>query len=127
MQNTQEQIEKFIEDLKNSKDFNQLVQLHNLYCESINDFDSQIFELDDDFFDMLNWSGLRIVQACFYGSFNYSHDYITFDGYGNFLTFNNPENQLEYTETIARQIFESPEDFEGYFDQLDSILKEIEY
>ncbi len=119
-------IENFIRDLKENLEFSQLVQLHNLYCESINDFDSQIFELDDEFFEMLNWPGLRVAQACFYGNFNYSHDYITFDGYGNFLTFNNPESQLEYTPTFARQIFENKYDFYGYFDELDEILNEIE-
>ena len=118
-------ISNWIKDLKENCEFSELVQLHNLYCESINDFDSQIFELDEDFFEMLNWNGLKVAQACFYGDFRFSDDYITFDGYGNFKTFNNPEAVFEYTETVARQIFGNPSDFEGYFDELDEILNEL--
>lgn len=114
-------IRKFLDTLSDSE----LVQIQNLYCDSAGYPDDQIYALDDEFFEMTGFSGLKVAQAVFYGDFNYSHDWISFDGYGNFKTTNNPSQFMDF-EGIAEWIAENPEDFEGYFDELDEILSEIE-
>jgi predicted ATPase len=67
---------------------------------------------------MLGWSGLRVAQAVFYGDYNYSHNWVTFNGYGNFQTYNffTADNLIESVENMAITISENADDFEFLFD-----------
>lgn len=101
----------------NSMNESELIQLNNLYCESINDFDNMVYSNDEEFFSMLGWDGLRVAQSICYGEYNYSHNWVAFDGYGNLQSYYRFDinNLVETPETIAEYITENFEEFEYLF------------
>jgi hypothetical protein len=104
--------------LINEMNEDQLIELNNLYCQSIGDMDSEVFLLDEEFFEVMGFSPLEAIQKAHYGDFNYSHKYVTFDGYANFKTFDYFETSdlCELVETMAEYISENFEEFEHLFD-----------
>lgn len=113
----QNEIIEVIIDQINSMNEQELLNLNNAYCDSCNCMDNYIHNNDEEFFDMLGWSGLRVAQATFYGDYNYSHAYLTFDGYGNFQSYDHltTDNLADLVETIAEYIAENTEDFQFLF------------
>ena len=95
-----EEVYKYIEiDYENLSD-NEKVSLWNEYCtaESI---DGEIFVNDEEFFKMFFVNDvIKAVQATQYGKYNYSDEYVVFNGYGNLDSFNNPMHQIDETELI---------------------------
>ena len=61
------------------------IELHNLMCsEGYGDPDDQIFENDEEFFNMFYSNDVfNAVQRAVYGEYNPMHDYVTLDGYAN--------------------------------------------
>lgn len=116
MNNKETLIELILSEI-NDMNENDLVQLNNSYCDSINAPDSIIYSNDEEFFEMLNWSGLRVAQATFYGDYNYSHDWVTFDGYGNLQSYATITKDLlvDLPKTMAEYIAENYEDFSDLF------------
>lgn len=104
-------------DSINSMNENELVELNNRYCQEINDYDNEVYCNDEDFFNMLGWDGLRVAQSICYGDYNYSHNWVTFDGYGNLQSYYhfNIDKLVEYPETMAEYIAENFEQFEDLF------------
>ena len=74
--------EKLI-DLLQEMNYPELVLLYNDYCAAIDDFDNQIYDLDqfDEMLDGLN--PFDIATKIHYGDFNPAYEYFTFNGYGN--------------------------------------------
>ena len=112
--------EQIIELINNMND-DQLVQLNNLYCEHACINDGEIFSNDEEFFSMFfpkAGDGLRVAQAVFYGDYNYSHNWVKFNGYGNLQSYSfiNPDDLCELVETIAEFIEENPNDFSSLID-----------
>jgi hypothetical protein len=104
-----------------------LIDLNNTYCESCNMSDNLIYSNDEEFFEMLNWSGLRVAQATFYGEYNYSHDWVTFNGYGNFQSYDyfTVEQLVELPQVIAEYICENYNDFSHLFSvNVDELINE---
>jgi hypothetical protein len=104
-----------------------LIDLNNLYCESINAPDSIVYSNDEEFFDMLNWSGLRVAQATFYGDYNYSHAWVTFNGYGNFQSYHyfTVEQLVELPKVMAEYICEDYNNFSHLFSvNVDKLINE---
>ena len=95
-----EKVYKYIElDYENLSD-NEKVSLWNEYC-SEESIDSEIFTNDDEFFEMFFANDvIKAVQATQYGKYNYSDDYVMFDGYGNLDSFNNPISEIDETELL---------------------------
>ena len=115
---------KAITDIINNMSEAELVQLNNLYCESINNYDSIIYGNDDEFFELINFSGLRVAQATFYGNYNYSHNWVTFDGYGNFKSYSifTTDCLIELVHVIAEYISDNQDDF-SEFDEIIETLR----
>lgn len=115
-------------DLINNMNQHELVELNNLYCQSADIYDSEIFSNDEEFFNMFYpnaGDGLKVAQAVFYGDYNYSHDWVTFNGYGNLQSYShiNTDNICELVETIAEYIEENPNDFDNLID-IDELTQE---
>ena len=109
-------IKKAIYDLTES----QLIELNNTYCQSTGAYDSEVYNNDEDFFSTFYpnpGDGLKVAQAIFYGEYNYSHDYVKFNGYGNLESINYFEvsDLCELPSTIAEYIEDNFSDFEHLF------------
>lgn len=103
----------------NNMTASELIDLNNTYCQSANYSDSEIFSNDDDFFTTFFGNDvLRAVQATQFGDYNYSHDYVTFNGYGNLDSFDRmtADNLCELVPTMAEYILENEDDFSHLFD-----------
>lgn len=99
----------------------QLIELNNAYCQSANYYDDEIYNNDEDFFGTFYpnpGDGLKVAQAIFYGNYNYSHDYVKFNGYGNLESIGYFElsDLCELPSVIADYIEDNFSDFEHLFD-----------
>lgn len=117
---TKEQVINQIIDLINDMDDHELVTLNNEYCQSANIYDSEIFENDDEFFEIFfDNNTLRAIQATQFGDYRYHDNYVTFNGYGNLDSFNSVINNLvESISVMAEYIFDTFHDF-SQFDEID--------
>lgn len=102
-----ESVMEYLEGLSNDE----LVSIHNEYCQSINDSDNEIFNNDEEFFEMF-FSGkvVEAVRAASYGNFQFNHDYVKFNGYANLDSFNNPSDNIDISE-IADDILENERNY----------------
>lgn len=103
---------------------NELIQLNNEYCQSANYRDDEIYENDEHFFATYFENDIiGAVKAVSYGSYNYSHNYVKFNGYGNLESFSyfTADDLCENVEIIAEYIAENLEDF-SQFDNLEENL-----
>ncbi len=108
-------------DIINAMDDSELIQLNNDYCQEIGDNDSEIWGNDEDFLNTFFGNNPdSLARAIFYGDYNYSHDYVRFNGYGNLETMNyfEAKDLCELVPTIAAYIVENPRNF-SQFDEVD--------
>lgn len=105
--------EQIIEIINNMTS-DQLVELNNKYCEELN-YSDEIYINDEDFFNtFFENNPMEAVRATFYGDYDFRHDYVIFNGYGNLETFNymDTDRLVETVEIMAEEISERIEDFE---------------
>jgi hypothetical protein len=100
----------------NSATENELIDINNAYCQACNMHDSEVFENDEEFFNLFYpnaGDGLKVAQAVFYGDYNYSHDWVKFNGYGNLesISYFEIKDLCEFPETMAEYIAENFEEF----------------
>jgi hypothetical protein len=117
---TTQMTEQQIFDVIMVMDENELVQLNNLYCQSTNCFDNEIYGNDDDFMETFFGRGtapMRLAQAIYYGDYHYYHEFVRFNGYGNLETFQNmtTDQLCELVPTMAEYIAENFYEFEYLF------------
>ena len=79
----QVQISQVIEQLK--QDDSTLLQAYSEYASN-NGYDS-VYDNDDDSINMMFTDSHDALRAAFYGDYNPSHAYFTFNGYGNLQSF----------------------------------------
>lgn len=106
--------EQIIEIINNMTS-DQLVELNNKYCQELNYDSDEIYFNDEEFFNTFFESNpMEVARAISYGDYNFSHDYVIFNGYGNLETFNRMDTDrlVEAVETMAEEIAERIEDFE---------------
>lgn len=119
-QTTQQTIQQVI-SLIHGMDRDELIQLNNEYCQSINAYDDEVRFNDDDFLNTFFDKDLTgLARAICYGDYRYSDDLVRFNGYGNLESFNyfQAEDLCELVPTIAEYIIENPADF-SQFDLID--------
>lgn len=94
----------------------ELIELNNRYAQECNMHDSEVFNNDEEFFEMFysnSGDGLKVAQAVFYGDYNYSHRYVCFNGYGNLKSYDYFEvkDLCELPEVISEYVSENFTDF----------------
>lgn len=96
---------------------NEIFDLNNTFCEEANYCDDIIYSNDDDFLDMAFSSKIDAVRAAVYGDYNYHHDFVKFNGYGNLETFDRltSDNLPDIVQNIAEYIHDNFEPFEYLF------------
>jgi hypothetical protein len=120
IQTTQQTIQQVI-SLIHCMDRDELIQLNNEYCQSINAYDDEVRFNDDDFLNTFFDKDLTgLARAICYGDYRYSDDLVRFNGYGNLESFNyfQAEDLCELVPTIAEYIIENSVDF-SQFDEID--------
>jgi len=106
--NNFEAVKTHVESLTDSDQVN----FYNIYCQNCNNSDSQIFNNDEEFFNMFfEGKVLEAVRAVSFGSYNYSDDYVMFNGYANLESFDSPSDKISITEIVS-DILETPESYE---------------
>ena len=96
---------------------NELIQLNNTYCQNISS-DSEVWENDEEFFNtFFEGKTNEALIAAHFGDYNWSHNYVKFNGYGNLESFDyfQKKDLYEYPETIAEYIEENFNDFDFLF------------
>jgi hypothetical protein len=95
-----------IKDYLNDLDNNELVSLHNELCEANNDPDNEIFDNGEDFFNtFFDGKVIEAVRAASNGDYNYNHNFVKFNGYGNLESFDYCDDHIDINE-IAEAIHE---------------------
>lgn len=127
MENLKNQIVSEINEMCQSD----LVALNNIYSrEIIGDMEGEIFENDDEFFNLFfEGKVIEAVQCVCYGDYRYSDNLVKFNGYGNLESFNYMGiNQLcELPETMAEDIINNYNEFKFLFsNQVDQLINQIE-
>ena len=85
----EKEIDRLIEynkvlELTENWDDSDWLNAYNTYCDYMNYNDDVIYSFDDDFFDThFSSKPMEAARAASFGNINWSHDWITFDGYGN--------------------------------------------
>ena len=93
-------------------DSSEIFDLNNRFCDSANYSCDQLFMNDDEFFEIFFSKSIDAVRAVHFGDYNWSHDYVMFDGYGNlqsysYLDYNNlPDMPLNIAEYISDNFHE---------------------
>lgn len=105
--NNLEAITDYLKELSN----NDLVNIHNEYCRENSYSDNEIYNNDEEFFNMFFENKvLEAVRAISYGEYKYTDEYVIFSGYGNIESFNNPDEHVDISK-IAADILENPENY----------------
>lgn len=93
-----------------------LMLVNNQFCENNNYNDDLIYYNNQEFFEMF-YSGdngaFKAVQNSYYGNYNYSHDFVRFDGYGNLESLEHIETDdlVDSLENIINDIIENYESY----------------
>lgn len=104
---TEEAVKEYISGLTDSE----TVSAHNQMCDNLNYPDDQIFSNDEDFFNTFFENRvLEAVRAVAYGDYNYSHDWVHFNGYGNLESTNYPMDWIDEPQLIE-DIINNPDDY----------------
>jgi hypothetical protein len=108
---------KKIVKLINLMDENELIQLNNTYCQNISSED-EVWTNDEEFFNLFFENKTNeALRAAHFGDYNWSHNYVKFNGYGNLESFDYFEvkDLCESPEVMAEYIEENFNDFEFLF------------
>jgi hypothetical protein len=116
--NREKFIKAIIEEI-NCFDNDQMVQLNNEYCDQQNSPDDQIYSNDANFFaDVYGGDVMEAVRAVSYGDYNYTHDWVKFNGYGNLESMNviGEDDLCESIDTIAEEVADNFHNYDHLFD-----------
>ena len=114
--------------LNNEEALLSIVRDINSYNGSLEHLD--FYENDEEFFEMFFHNNpMEAVRASFYGHYNYSDDYVRFNGYGNLESFNEwgiIEECKGYIDDIVNELDNCWEALYIYDDELLKLLEEEE-
>lgn len=117
MEELKNDLDTVLEYLKNQDD-NTIIQFHNEYCQR-NSYEDEIFNNDDEFFEMFFSDTISAIRATQYGEYSYSDNYVVFNGQGNLDTSDNPTDFIDY-DALASDAMDNPEEYEiEFIDPLD--------
>lgn len=118
MEELKKDFDTVLEYLKNQDD-NTIIQYHNEYCDRNNYAEDEIFNNDDEFFEMYFSDTFSAIRATQYGNYSYSDNYVVFNGQANLDTSNKPTDFIDY-DALASDAMDNPEEYEiEFIDPLD--------
>jgi hypothetical protein len=105
-----EQIIEIINNMTGSE----LIELNNRYCQEFG-YENDIYYNDEEFFNIFfERKPMEVARAIYYGDYRFMDDFVTFNGYGNLVTFSSIDTDrlVDLVETMAENIAEKIEEFE---------------
>lgn len=104
-----EQIKAILNDMYDDE----LIEIHNRYCEA-NHYDDQIYNNDDVTLDDVMGECTFSEAACklHYSDYNYNDNYFWFNGYGNLESSNDPKDII-FVDDIARYVVDDKDDLDN--------------
>ncbi len=118
---------KLIEDVDTIALF---IYMVNYYDGGLDDM--RFYKNDSEFFDTYFRDKLDAVRAVSFGEYNYYHDRVTFDEYGNLMTMTENKYERHLIENVSYIIDESTDDIDRinelllYTDLDDDIIELLE-
>lgn len=112
------QIENLVRQIGELSD-SKLVQLSNIYCQEINACDNEIYSNDEDFFNtFFEGRPQEVARAISFGKYEYSADWVKFNGYGNLETirYMTKDDLVESPATIAEFALDNQDAFKNVLD-----------
>lgn len=94
-----------IKGILEGMDFCELIEVWNSFCDETRN-EAQVFSMKE-FDELMERSKpWEIVRSAFFGDFNPTHDYFTFNGYGNLTSFDyfEDKNCPIYIDDIAEYV-----------------------
>ena len=79
IKNNYESVLSFLEGLDDAT----IINMHNIYCMNASLKDGTIYINDEEFFETFFTVALDAVRSVCYGEYNYTDNYVVFNGYGN--------------------------------------------
>lgn len=113
--------------LENSEELKEIVRELNSWNGSLDHLD--VYENDEEFFNMMfEGKAMEAVRAAHYGDYNYNHDLVKFDGYGNLesLTYRDYEEELKDSIDEIIEALEENKHNISLSDELEELLNEEE-
>lgn len=105
-----EQIKAILNDMYD----NELIEIHNRYCEANRSYDDLIHNNDDVTLDNVMGECTFSEAACklHYSDYNYNDNYFWFNGYGNIESSNDPKDII-FIDDIARYVVDDKDDLDN--------------
>lgn len=105
-----EQIKAILDDMYDDE----LIEIHNRYCEANHNYDDQIFQNDDVTLDEVMGECTFSEAACklYYSDYRYNDNYFWLDGYGNLESSNDPKDII-FVDDIARYVVDREDDLDN--------------
>jgi len=116
--NKEKFLKAIIEEI-NCFDSQEMIELNNTYCYENNYTDDQIHDNSEEFFQNVYGDNImEAVRAVSYGDYNYTHNYVKFNGYGNLVTMSSvgTDDLCESVEIIAEHVAENFNSYDNLFD-----------
>ena len=90
------------------------IDLHNKVCREKGKSDDEIYENDEDFFNMyFRENPHEAVRSTFYGDFRYMDEYVTFGSDGNLKSFEERDLEKYIDDNVIAEYFdENPDELE---------------
>jgi hypothetical protein len=91
----------------------ELLELNNRYCSEFG-YENDIYYNDEKFFNtFFEGRPMEVARSIHYGDYRFMDDFVTFNGYGNLVTFNSIDNDnlVDSIITMAENIAERIEKF----------------
>lgn len=105
-----EQIKAILNDMYDDE----LIEIHNRYCEANRSYDDLILNNDDVTLDDVMGECTFSEAACklHYSDYNYNDNYFWFNGYGNLESSNDPKDII-FVDDIARYVVDDKDDLDN--------------
>lgn len=100
-------LQPIIEQIKNLNE-SDLIQLNNLYCSEIS-HGSEVYDNDEEFFDIYFPNSYNALQRCYFGKYNWNDTYVSINDYGNIESFDTfyTSDLPESVESIAEWCYDN--------------------
>lgn len=116
--------EKF-EEKFNDLSVSDRISIYNDYTVNYGDPDGELFNFDEEFFDLAFTDKMEVCRATAFGDVNFNDEYIHFNAYGNLKSLCEWE-ALELVEEAIHEIYDHCDTWEEYIEFEDDDEEEEE-